>query len=117
MAFKTTLCIAACAFLMISLPAAMAADNKPAQPAAGKNAPAKNDKSADKKPVEPAKDAKDNKAAPLGNPYASQVWSSDDVKKLCGRQATGPRAYDNRMSRNERRVGRVKQPHDSSLLE
>lgn len=117
MAFKTTLYIAACACLMLqSLPAAMA-DTKPAQPAPGKNAPAKTDKNADKKSPEHAKDTKDSKDKTLGNPYASQVWSADDVKKLCSKQATGPRAYDNCVSRNERRIGRVKQPHDSGLLE
>ena len=98
---------------MQPLPAALA-DNKPAQSAPGKNASAKTEKNADKKSPEPAKESK---AAPAGNPYASQVWSADDVKKLCGKQANGPRAYDNCVSRNERRIGRVKQPHDSGLLE
>ena len=72
------------------------------------------------KKEEPAANTMDTAPAATSakNPYESQLWSAEDVKKFCSRTANGPRTYNNCVERNsERRIGRIKQPLDNNLIE
>jgi hypothetical protein len=110
---------------VLSLPTSAQAEGKlrpyqwPPKPKVEKQAP-KTEPESEEKRSDNAKEsptpAKDEKKA-AKNSSAKEVWTIEDVEKLCANNFRGEHGAASCVSRNARRIGRVKTPYHQNRLQ